>query len=174
MRFLILILLFVLISGASLAEEVQCTLENSQFCGVWDGAGKGGGDMTIYGHRIEWDNGTYYECDIIDEEVRDKRPQYSILRCARHYNSTYYKDKLPPVSFFRLSMFRTDYEEIAINGFVFSKAVSYERIYIDMSDHLACLFSEWKDHSIKEASDFYQCGSITIGKYPREVKPFSK
>lgn len=154
--FLFVAFLFVFFSGPVWAEEEQCTLKNTQFCGVWDGTGKGGGDLTVLGHKMFYENATEDDCIILDEKTKSDY-LYTVLKC-----DVYFRDgsKSSRPRFYRLTVYKNHIHRLK---------KSYERLYIHSAEHLPCLFTVWKHEKIQDAYEFYQCYPGSTVSYSREI-----
>ncbi len=87
------LLFLVLPVGASAEQSAAakspdaCTLTNKEFCGLWElsATRMGGGNVTILGDRLSWENGDRATCIVIDESEQKGR-RFSALRCKLTFN----------------------------------------------------------------------------------------
>ena len=156
MRLLFLTVVLFFLSLPAHADEgaEKCTLKNTQFCGTWDGTGKGGGNFIILGHKMSNQTGGEYSCDILDEQTK-LEPKYSILKCL--YTPPEYRhiEREKSEWLFLLSI-----KKQHIYGDTFT-----ESLKVETAEHLPCFFTKWGKRKFKEAYDFYKCSYTSRTSY---------
>lgn len=151
------LLFLVLPVGASAEQPAAakspdaCVLTNKEFCGLWElsATRMGGGNVTILGDRLSWENGDRAACVVIDESEQKGR-RFSALRCKLTFNDGSIMD---PV--FYLIHARKD----------------PSGLFLVSEDHADCLFAGWyrmlMANDLTIADTGLSCGGLSSIPYFR-------
>lgn len=151
------LLVLVLPVGASAEQPAAakspdaCVLTNKEFCGLWElsATRMGGGNVTIMGDRLSWENGDRAACIVIDEGEQKGR-RFSALRCRKAYNDGAIKDPI----FYLIHAHKLP-----------------DGLFLVKEDHADCLFAGW--YRMLIANDFrvtdtgLSCGGLSTIPYFR-------
>lgn len=129
----------------------SCILTNKEFCGLWElsATRMGGGNVTIMGDRLSWENGDRAACIVIDEGEQKGR-RFSALRCRKAYNDGAIKDPI----FYLIHAHKLP-----------------DGLFLVKEDHADCLFAGW--YRMLIANDFrvtdtgLSCGGLSTIPYFR-------